>query len=260
MLKPNRFRQALAAGRVPLGHMVWEFGTRGIAKLAESADVDFVIFDMEHSGFGVERIFDLVAWSKACTFAPFVRVPEGQYHFLARIMDAGALGVMVGNVRTAAQAKYIVDATKYPPAGLRGVGLGSSHTDYLVPHPQDFYREINASSVVICQIESPEGVKNAEAIAKTKGVDILWIGHYDLSTQMGIPGEFHHPKFIAALKKTIAAAHKHKCLAAIQPGTIEQAKEWFALGFDVLSYGADSGVYRAALMAGVQQFRDLVQR
>jgi 2-dehydro-3-deoxyglucarate aldolase/4-hydroxy-2-oxoheptanedioate aldolase len=257
-MKKNRYRDVIAAGKVPVGHMVWEFGTRGIAKLVEAADVDFVIFDMEHSGFGVDRVFDLIAYSKACSFAPFVRVPEGQYHFLARIMDAGALGVMVGNVQTADQAKSIVDATKYAPLGKRGVGLGSAHTDYLVPDPVTYYREINESSVVICQIESPEGVRNAEAIAATPGVDILWIGHYDLSTSMGIPGQFQHPDFLAALRTTVAAARKHGCRLGIQPGSAEQAKEWIAHGFDVLSYGADSAVYRAALTAGVNQLRALV--
>jgi len=258
-MKQNRYRQAIAEGRVPVGHMVWEFATRGIAKLAEAAGVDFVMYDMEHSGFGVDRVFDLIAWSKACTFAPFVRVPEGQYHFLARIMDAGALGVMVGNVQTAEQAKAIVDATKYAPLGRRGVGLGSAHTDYLVPDPATYYRESNANSVVICQIESPEGVRNAAAIAATPGVEILWVGHYDLSTSMGIPGEFHHPDFLAAVRQTVAAARANGCRLGIQPGNAEQAKEWIDLGFDVLSYGADSGVYHAALAAGVKQFRDLTR-
>ena len=92
--------------------MIMEFGTRGIAKIIESADLDFVVYDMEHSGFEVERLFDLIAWSKACSFAPFVRVPQGLYHFLARIMDAGALGVMIGNVETPEQAKSIVNAVK----------------------------------------------------------------------------------------------------------------------------------------------------
>ena len=89
-MKPNRFREVLNAGGTPVGHMIMEFGTRGIAKILEAADVDFVLYDMEHSGFDIERIFDLIAWSKACPFAPFVRVPYRDYHFLARVMDAGA--------------------------------------------------------------------------------------------------------------------------------------------------------------------------
>lgn len=256
-MKPNRYREVIAAGRNPVGHMVWEFGTRGIAKLAEAADVDFVIFDMEHSGFGVERVFDLIAWSKACPFAPFVRVPEAQYHFLARIMDAGALGVMIGNVQTPEQAKSIVDAVKYAPLGKRGVGLGSAHTDYLAPDAASYYRESNESSVVICQIESPLGVANAEAIAATPGVDNLWVGHFDLSTSMGIPAQFHHPDFLAALRTTVAAARKHGKRAGIQPGSLDQAAEWREIGFDVFSYGADSAVYRAALTQGVAGLRQL---
>ena len=78
--------------------MIMEFGTRGIAKILDTADLDFVVYDMEHSGIDMERVCDLIAWSKACSFAPFVRVPQGLYHFLARVMDAGALGVMVANV------------------------------------------------------------------------------------------------------------------------------------------------------------------
>jgi 2-dehydro-3-deoxyglucarate aldolase/4-hydroxy-2-oxoheptanedioate aldolase len=237
--------------------MVWEFGTRGIAKLLESADVDFVLYDMEHSGFGVDRVFDLIAWSKSCPFAPFVRVPEGQYHFLARIMDAGALGVMIGNVQTAAQAKYIVDAAKYAPLGKRGVGLGSAHTDYLVPDPPEYFRESNDNSVVICQIESPEGVENAAAIAATPGVDVLWVGHYDLTQSMGIPGQFHHPDFLRALDRTVAAARRHGKRLGVQPGSMEQAAEWLKVGFDVLSFGADAGVYRTALTRGVADFRAL---
>src|SRR5262249_55669886 len=125
-MKPNRYRLAISEGRIPIGHMVWEFGTRGIACILESTGLDFVLFDLEHSGFEIERVFDLIAYSKACTFAPIVRVPEAQYHFLARLMDAGALGVMVANVESAEQAKFIVDAVKYAPLGRRGVGLGTA--------------------------------------------------------------------------------------------------------------------------------------
>jgi len=254
-MKENRYRTAVAAGRIPIGHMVWEFGTRGIARLLDSLDLDFVIYDMEHSGFGIERVFDLIAWSKAARFAPFVRVPQAQYHFLARVMDAGALGVMVGNVQTRQEAVAIVDAVKYAPLGKRGVGLGTAHTDFQAPDPAAYFPASNETTVVICQIESPQGVENADAIAQTEGVDVLWVGHFDLSQSMGIPGQFDHPRFLDALKQVVAVARARGKRLGIQPGTLEQAREWRALGFDVISWDADSAVYRNALAQALSQLR-----
>ncbi len=240
---------------MPVGHMIMEFGTRGIAKILEAADVDFVLYDMEHSGIEIDRIFDLIAWSKAAPYSPFVRVPQGMYHFLARVMDAGAHGVMVGNVETPEQARDIVNAVKYAPLGKRGVALGTAHNDYVIPDAATYFKEINESSVVICQIESETGVRNAEAIAATPGVDCLWVGHYDLSQSMGIPAPFHNQRFIDALRTVVTAAKHHGRLLGIQPGSPEQADEWMALGFNVVSWSADIGVYRAALQAGVSRLR-----
>lgn len=256
-MKSNRFREALAAGRMPVGHMVMEFGTRGVAKICETADLDFVVFDMEHSGFDIDRVFDLIAWSKACTFAPFVRVPQARYHFLARVMDAGALGVMVGNVETPEAARDIVAAVKYPPMGRRGVALGVAHNDYVMPDPAAYMKEINESSVVICQIESPIGVSNAEQIASSPGVDCLWVGHYDLTVSMGIPGDFASARFQEALQTVVAAATKHGKLLGIQPGSTEQVTEWMRAGFNVISWNSDIGAYRSALASGVRAVREL---
>ncbi len=257
-MKVNRYRQALAEGRIPIGHMVWEFGTRGMAKILDSLDLDFVIYDMEHSCFGVERVADLIAYSKAAGYAPFVRVPQPQYHFLARIMDAGALGVMIGNVQTPEEAARIVQAVKFAPMGSRGVGIGTAHTDFLPLEPVKYFRDINESSVVICQIESPLGVENADAIAATPGVDNLWVGHFDLSTQMGIPAEFQNPRFLEALDKVIAATRKHGKQAGIQPGAMEQADQWLKIGFNVISWGADSAVYRGAMQSAISNLRQRI--
>src|SRR5436309_15580312 len=122
-MKENRFQRVLREGGVPAGNMIMEFGTRGIAKILEAAGLDFVVIDMEHTGFDAERIADLIAWFKATDIAPFVRVPQRMYHFLARTRDAGGLGVMVGNVETGQQAKSVVEGVKYEPVGNRGLGL-----------------------------------------------------------------------------------------------------------------------------------------
>jgi 2-dehydro-3-deoxyglucarate aldolase/4-hydroxy-2-oxoheptanedioate aldolase len=255
-MKANRFRQVLEAGGIPVGHMVMEFGTRGICQLLESADVDFALFDMEHSGFDIDRICDLIAWSKAGTFAPFVRVPQGLYHFLARVMDAGALGVMVANVETPEHAREIVQAVKYAPVGRRGVCLGTAHTDYVMPDAADYFKECNDSSVVICQIESELGVTNARAIAATPGVDVLWVGHYDLTQSLGIPAQFHHEKFLRAMHTVVAAGREHGKALGLQPGTPEQADEWIRMGFNAISWSSDVGLYRSSLQAGVNHLRE----
>lgn len=254
-MKENRLRKCVAEGRVPVGHMIWEFGTRGIAKVLESADLDFALIDMEHSEFDTERVADLMAWFKATPIAPFVRVPQCLYHFMARVMDAGALGVMVGNVETAEQAKLIVDSVKFPPLGKRGVGLGAAHTDYMGPDPLQYFSYSNENTTVITQIESPIGLSNLDAIAATPGVDILWVGHFDLSTAMGIPGQFHNPAFIDALKLVVETARKHGKLVGAQPGSLAQAEEWMALGFNVISWKADTDLYGNALRTEIASLR-----
>jgi 2-dehydro-3-deoxyglucarate aldolase/4-hydroxy-2-oxoheptanedioate aldolase len=254
-MKHNRFREVVSAGKIPVGHMIMEFGTRGIAKILESADIDFVVYDMEHSGLEVDRLFDLLAWSKASPFTPMVRVPVGEYHFLARSMDAGALGVMVGNVQTPEQAEGIVASVKYAPLGKRGVALGTAHSDYLLPVAEEYLRQTNESGVVICQIESEIGVANSEAIAAVPGVDCLWVGHYDLSTNLGIPGQFQSERFLNALRSTVLAGRKHGKLLGIQPGSPEQAEQWIAMGFNVISWSCDIAVYSAALKSAVTNVR-----
>jgi len=254
-MKPNRFRQVVKEGLIPLGTMLWEFGTRGMPKILESAGLDFVLIDMEHSTFDGERVADLLALFKATPIAPFVRVPQRLYHFLARAMDAGALGVMVANVETAEEAREIVDAVKYAPIGHRGVGLGTAHTDFLNPDPASYFQEANENTTIIAMIESPRGVANADAIAATPGVDVLWVGHFDLTQAMGIPGQFRHADFLDAIGKVVSAARTHGKVAGINPRSHEQADEWVAAGFRAISWCNDVTVYRDALSVAVQCLR-----
>jgi 2-dehydro-3-deoxyglucarate aldolase/4-hydroxy-2-oxoheptanedioate aldolase len=256
-MKPNRIRQLLAEGKVPVGHMIWEFSTRGVAKIIEAAGADFVLIDMEHSGFHFGQVNDLLSWFKATPVTPIVRVPAAEYHFIARVMDAGAHGVMVPNVSTAEQARAVVNAMRYAPEGGRGLGLGGLHNDFVAPDPVKYMAEANRNNIFLCQIESTTGLENLDAIAGTPGVDVLWVGHFDLTQSMGIVGQFHHPDFLAALKKVVATAKKYNIATGIQPKDPTQAREWLDLGFSVISYGADSGVYGGALKAGVEAVRAL---
>src|SRR5206468_8513784 len=154
-------------------------------------------------------------------------------------------------------AKSVVDAVKYAPVGRRGVGLGTAHTDYVQPDPPTYFEYANRNTTVICQIESTVGLENLHAIAATSGVDILWVGHFDLTQSMGIPGQFGDPRFHQALHDVVAAANRHGRLAGIQPNSMLQAKEWLGMGFHFLSWSVDIAVYRNALRKEIAELREV---
>ncbi len=259
-MKDNRMNKVLAEGKIPVGHMVWEFSTRGIARILATADLDFCVVDLEHTGAGHQEIADQMAWFAATDIAPFVRVPSADYHWIARTMDVGALGVMVPNVETLEQATRARDAMKYLPLGKRGVGLGGALTSYQQVNPADFFKRSNENTTLICQIESTRGLANLDAIASLEGVDCLWVGHFDLSNSMGIPAQFQHPDFLAALKKVVDTAKKHGKTAGIQPASMEQAQQWLEIGFNVISWNSDYAVYKRALHNEVGALREAIAK
>jgi len=254
-MKKNRLKEVLASGGIPVGHMIWEFGTRGIARMLANVDLDFVVVDMEHTAINPPQVADLMAWFQATEIAPFVRVPEAQYSYISRTMDAGALGVMVPNVETVEAAQQAVNAVKFAPLGKRGVGLGGAHTGYLGPDPLDYFEEANENTTVICQIESTTGVENVDAIAALDGVDCVWVGHFDLTQSMGIPGQFDDPRFLEALDRVVAAARKHGKSAGIQPSNLAAAERWIDIGFNVISWKTDIALYSGALRKEIGDLR-----
>lgn len=252
---PNNLKTRLAEGRVPVGHMIWEFGTRGMPAMAEAAGLDFVLIDMEHGLFSAAQVADLIAGFRRTSVTPMVRVPMPEYHFIARVLDAGALGIMTPNVRDGATARHIAESVRYAPEGRRGLGLGGSVTGYANVDFRSFMDASNEAVAIINQIESQEGLDNLEEIAEA-GTDVLWVGQADLSQSLGIPGEFDHPKFQTALARVVDCARTRGLGAGIQPTSQEQMMEWRDAGFNVISHSVDTAVYAAALAAGCAAVRD----
>ena len=237
------------------GHFVVEFATPGIGHVMKSAGCDFVLFDMEHSGFGFETVKSAVRYMQAAELPMIVRVPSKEYHHIARACDMGAEGVMLPMVGSADEARHIVDCMKYHPDGKRGVALQVAHDDYRAGTVKDKLAAANRRTTLFAQIETADGVKNAEAIAAVPGVDCLWVGHFDLSVSLGIPGEFDNPKFTKAIDKVIAAANKHrKALGRLVP-TVEQGAALHRIGFDFICYSGDVWVLHDALADAVKQLR-----
>ena len=238
-----------------VGHFIVEFATPGIGHIMKSAGCEFVLFDMEHSGFSIETVKSSIRYMQAAGLPIIVRVPSREYHHIARVCDMGAEGVMMPMVGTADEAKRIVDAIKYYPDGARGVALQVAHDDYRAGPVKEKLAAANLRTTVFIQIETAEGVDNAMAIAAVPGVDCLWVGHFDLSVSLGIPGEFENPKFKTAIGKVAAATREHgKALGRLVPN-VETGYECVALGFDFICYSGDVWVLHNALAEAVGRLK-----
>ena len=182
-------RSRVLAGEQVLGAMVFEFFSPGIPQIMAHAGCEYLIYDMEHTGTGFETLKAQVAHCRGLPVAPMVRVPRGEYHFLARALDIGMQGVMVPMVESGDEAARIAAACRYPPVGRRGAAFGFAHDDYQGGDPAAKIEHANASNLVIAQIETEKGLAEVDAIASTEGIDVLWVGHFDLANFLGIPGE-----------------------------------------------------------------------
>lgn len=253
----SRLGRILQNGGYAVGTMIFECNTPGISRLLDATGIDFLIFDMEHSGFELGDVRALIAGSRAAAFTPIVRVPSHDYHFLARIHDIGARGVMAPMVSSAAQAEAIVRACKYPPAGVRGAAFGVAHDDFRQGSVAATMEAANRENLIIAQIETAQGVKRVDEIAAVPGIDILWIGHFDLSLSLGIPGQFDHPRFVEAVDTVVAAATSHKRALGIMVNDAQGGGFWIERGFRIISYSGDIWLLQRALAEGVNWVRSL---
>ena len=254
-MRPNPVRANLTAGGTAYGIMAAEFFTPGFCQIAANAEAEFVIFDMEHGAIGIDLIKAQIAFARGAGIAPFVRVPGLAYHLIAPVLDAGAMGIMVPMIETREQAESLARWCRYRPEGARGLGFGVGHDDYRGGDIVSAMREENERVLVIALIETAIGILNADAILSVPGIDVGWLGHYDLTNTMGITAEFSRPEFHAAVDALVAACKKHQKAPGYLATSIAMAREWRARGFRCLCYGTDIGVFQTALANALQSLK-----
>ena len=254
-MRTNPVKRTLLAGGVSLGTMVFEFNGSGVGRIIAGAGAEFAVFDMEHTGWGIETIRNLMATCRPAELVPVVRVPAAQYHFLARALDVGAMGLMVPMVESVEQAQLIVRSSRYPPAGRRGAAFGVAHDDYQGGDLGEKMRSANDEVLLIAQIETAPGVESVEAIAAVEGIDVLWVGQYDLANSLGLPGQFDHPRVRGAVERVLAAARRHGKVPAVLAMSVEEGRAVLAQGFRCVAYGGDIWLYQQALRQGIAALR-----
>jgi 2-dehydro-3-deoxyglucarate aldolase/4-hydroxy-2-oxoheptanedioate aldolase len=252
-VKPSSIKKDVLAGKTVAGAMVFEFFSPGMSSILANAGCRFVLYDMEHTGLGFETLKWLFAGCRGLPIEPMVRVPRGEYTWIARALDLGARGVMVPMVESEEHAKAIVQACRYPPVGRRGAAFGFAQCDYLGGDVGEKIRAYHERTLIIAQIETERGLDQVERIAAVDGIDVLWVGHFDLSNFMGIPARFDDPRFDAAMRKVAQVARRHGKAAgfmATDAAWIARARD---MGFTMIAGGTDTGLLELALKHMVGQ-------
>lgn len=160
-----------------------------IIKVMKAAGFDWLFIDLEHGSMSIETACEISVAAQDSGIAPIVRVPYGELTMATRVLDGGALGVVIPHVDTPEEAKEIADKLRYPPRGHRSVGGGQAQFDYAPMPLGEMTAKIDDNTLITVMIETPKAVENAEAIAAVPGIDCLLMGSSDLSMEMGIPGD-----------------------------------------------------------------------
>lgn len=248
-MSPTPLKPTVLTGEPVVGAMTFEFFSPGMSAILANAGCRFVFYDMEHTGLGFETLKWLFATCRGLPIEPMVRVPRGEYTYIARALDLGARGVMIPMVESAEQARAIVQACRYPPLGRRGAAFGFAQCDYRGGDVGAKIRDYHDRTLVVAQIETERGLEQVEAIAAVDGIDVLWVGHFDLSNFMGMPARFDDPAFDAAMRRVAEVARRHGKAAgfmATDRAWIDRVK---AMGYSMIAIGTDVGLLGDATRA-----------
>lgn len=247
----NLARRRLAAGGLVLCMGLRQARSVDIGQIVAACGFESLYVDMEHSPIGLEAVSAICTAAAAFGVTPLVRPPGHGAEWIGRILDGGAQGIIVPHVNTAEQARAIVEAARFPPLGHRSVMGPGPGTGYRAMPLREINDTLNAGTLVVCMIETPQGVANADAIAAVAGVDALLIGSNDLCTEMGIPGELRNPRLREAYVTVAAACAAHGKVLGVGGirGDAALQEDLIGLGARFLITGNDVGYLMAAARA-----------
>ena len=251
----------LKRGEVLIGTFVLEFGGSAIATLLASAGADFMIADLEHSSFSIETVGRIVRNARGAELPCIVRVPVLERHFVSRVLDAGATGVMIPRIESSEDIEKVRKWTKYAPEGDRGVAFGIGHTDYgdfTKLDTRKYVRDANQEILTIGQIETVKAVENLNNLLSTGELDVVFIGPYDLSTSMGISGELDHPRLLDAIKEIIRLTQAHNIALGCYVNDFESGEQWLRLGVQLIACGNDAFLLTRKFAEERQKFKNAV--
>ena len=221
------------------------------------AGYDFVLLDMEHGTTPFETLPHLIRAANVAGVMPLIRVPRGSDIWIDQALDVGAGGVMIPQIDTAEQAKAAVAAAKFAPMGNRGTCRFVRSACFGGVLGAEYFQKAQ-ETVVIVQAEGRKAVENLDKILDVEGIDIVFVGPYDLSSSLGIIGQIDHPLVMECIqdicKRASAKGVKVGCFA----DNVQSAKRLRSMGVRFLGYSCDTAIFQNAARVDVMEYADKI--
>jgi 2-keto-3-deoxy-L-rhamnonate aldolase RhmA len=253
-MRENPVKAALKDGKTVVGVGMTIAANPLVVRVLATAGYDWLFIDIEHSMIASDSLIGIVQMARASGISPVVRTQDNEYHLIANILDTGADGVMIPRVETAELAAEAVSYARFPPEGVRGCGtsavLGYERANWPAHLPW-----LNEQTMVIIQVESIRALDNLTDILQVPGVDAIFIGRFDLSIDLGVPGQIDHPDMVDAMRRIV-----DQCVAVGMPvgtvlGSPEALQPWWERGMRLLVCSADVSMLLEAGTSNVRGVR-----
>ena len=237
----------------------FELGGRGAMESLSRSGLDYVIIDTEHGCFSEETTADYILAAERGGLLPYVRIGDIRRPYVLRMLDIGARGLIIPNIRSVDQVLELVSHAKFPPVGNRGycptrtTGWG---VDEWSKDVFSYMEECNRRCKLIPQCETREALDRIEEIAAIPGVDGIFVGPCDLSIALGIPLQFDNPVLISAVERILKACQDNGKESVIFAANMKDAVKWANKGYDSIAYSLDASVFIQAFQSLVNQFRE----
>ena len=245
----KRFKAAMDSDRGALGPFIISTDP-AFVEAAGYSGYDFVLLDMEHGTTTFETLPNLIRAANVSGVCPVVRVPRGLDIWIDQALDVGAGAIMISQIDTAEQARAAVSAAKFSPVGTRGTCRFVRSAAFGAVPGNRYFKEAQETAVII-QAEGKKAVENLDEILEVEGIDVIFVGPYDLSSSLGHVGEIDHPEVTECIKSIIAKANAKGVKIGCFADTVEGGKKWRDLGVKFIGYACDTQLFMQAAMRDI---------
>lgn len=241
-MKKNNLKKTLQDNKVVFGPFL-KITDPAVVEIMGFAGFDFVIIDEEHGPISVENAQNMIRAAESVNITPVIRVGNNDEALILRALDIGAQGIEIPQINSRSDAVRAVKSVKYSPQGERGVCRYVRAANYSSMDKFEYFKSANDETMIIAHIEGVEGINNLDEILSVSGIDVIFIGPYDLSQSLGIPGEVNHSLVVEKMKEVISKCNKKKIAVGTFADDVETAKSWISLGVQYMAFSVDVGIF-----------------